>query len=75
MLLETNYLGEIYDRVGGIIRTGPFGSQLHEVDYETEGIPEDMPKNIIDGRISVEDIAHINEVDVARLAQLQIIYS
>src|SRR5260370_38839711 len=62
-------LGEICDEVGGIIRTGPFGSQLHESDYTEEGIPVVMPKNIVDGKISVEDIARIGEDDVVRLAQ------
>jgi type I restriction enzyme S subunit len=54
-------LGEICDEVGGVIQTGPFGSQLHESDYVEEGIPVVMPKNIVDGRISTEDIARISE--------------
>jgi type I restriction enzyme S subunit len=62
-------LGEICDKVGGIIRTGPFGSQLHESDYKEKGIPVVMPKNIVDGKISLEGIARISEDDVTRLAQ------
>ncbi len=69
MDLSLNTLGAICDRVGGIIRTGPFGSQLHESDYTLEGIPVVMPKNIVDGKVSVEDIARINETNVERLAQ------
>src|SRR5947209_2326782 len=69
MQLTICTLGEICDEVGGTIRTGPFGSQLHESDYLRDGIPVVMPKNIIDGKLSVEDIALIGEVDVARLAQ------
>jgi type I restriction enzyme S subunit len=69
MQLTTRTLGEICDEVGGTIRTGPFGSQLHESDYVRDGTPVVMPKNIIDGKLSVEDIAFIGEVDVARLAQ------
>ncbi len=60
-------LGEVCDEVGGVIQTGPFGSQLHESDYVEEGVPVVMPKNIIDGRISTEDIARISEVDAKRL--------
>jgi len=69
MRLDRHSLGEICGKVGGIIRTGPFGSQLHESDYKEEGIPVVMPKNIVDGKISIEGIARISEDDVARLAQ------
>ncbi len=69
MKLDRHSLGEICDKVGGIIRTGPFGSQLHESDYKEEGIPVVMPKNIVDGKISTEGIARISDDDVARLAQ------
>jgi len=69
MQLKLNTLGEICDAIGGIIRTGPFGSQLHESDYTEEGIPVVMPKNIVDGKISVDDIARIGETDIKRLAQ------
>lgn len=55
----TRTLGEICDEVGGIIRTGPFGSQLHQSDYQDEGLPVVMPKDIVDGRVSVEGIARI----------------
>jgi type I restriction enzyme, S subunit len=61
-------LGEVCDRVRGTIRTGPFGSQLHESDYVDDGIPVVMPKNIIDGRIDTRDIAYIDEATAARLA-------
>ncbi len=62
-------LGEICDDVGGIIQTGPFGSQLHESDYVDEGVPVVMPKNIIDGRIIEDGIAYITEETAARLAR------
>ena len=62
-------LGDICDEVGGIIRTGPFGSHLHESDYVEQGTPVVMPKNIIDGKISVEDIAYIGDDDTHRLSQ------
>ena len=40
---------------------GPFGSQLHQSDYTEEGVPVVMPKDIINFRISVDDIARILE--------------
>lgn len=69
MELIAQTLGDISDEVGGIIRTGPFGSQLHESDYKESGIPLVMPKNILGGIISTEDIAYIGEDDANRLSQ------
>ncbi len=66
---KTNTLGEVCDEVGGIIQTGPFGSQLHESDYVEDGIPVVMPKNIIDGKIDTGDIAFIKSEDADRLAR------
>jgi len=62
-------LGEICDEVGGAIRTGPFGSQLHQSDYQDEGIPVVMPKDIVGEKLSEESIARIGVEDVARLSQ------
>jgi type I restriction enzyme S subunit len=50
--LNTKTLGEICDQGGGEVKTGPFGSQLHQSDYVDDGIPVVMPKNIIDGKVS-----------------------
>src|SRR6266404_5015820 len=69
MSWATSTLGQISDEVGGIIQTGPFGSQLHESDYVIDGIPVVMPKNIVDGRISTEEIAQISEGDAERLSR------
>ena len=65
-------LGDICDEVQGTIRTGPFGSQLHESDYCQEGHPVVMPKNILDGRVSTDEIAHIGDEDADRLNQHQL---
>ncbi len=67
--LMTRTLGSICDEVGGIIRTGPFGSQLHESDYTCDGTPVVMPKDLVNGGISDEGIARIGDANVERLSQ------
>ena len=62
-------LGEICDEVDGSIRTGPFGSQLHESDYSDQGTPVVMPKDIIEGRVSQVSIARVSDEHVQRLFQ------
>jgi type I restriction enzyme S subunit len=63
----TRTLGDVCDEVDGVIQTGPFGSQLHESDYVNDGIPVVMPKNIVDGKVDISDIAFINQEDADRL--------
>lgn len=67
MRFEKKKLGEICDDVGGIIQTGPFGSQLHKKDYIKDGIPVVMPQDIIDGSICIDNIARISQSDIERL--------
>ncbi|GHT78732.1 hypothetical protein FACS189464_2690 [Bacteroidia bacterium] len=43
---EVVKLGTIINDGGGLIQTGPFGSQLHANEYTEEGIPVIMPQNI-----------------------------
>ncbi len=51
----------ICSRDGGLIQTGPFGSQLHQSDYTETGVPVVMPKDIVHGRVATEGIACISE--------------
>ncbi len=69
MIWEKMSLGELIKSFGGKIQTGPFGSQLHQHDYKSEGIPVVMPKDIINDRIETGSIAKINEADVDRLSK------
>jgi len=66
---ETTTLGEICQRGGGSIQTGPFGSQLHASDYVEVGIPSIMPQNIGDNRVVPDGIARITEKDAKRLGR------
>lgn len=67
MSWSNSTLGELTERDGGLIQTGPFGSQLHQADYRPEGIPVIMPKDIADGRVSVESVARVSEETANRL--------
>lgn len=69
MKWEKNTLGELVKSYGGKIQTGPFGSQLHQHDYKTEGIPVIMPKDIINDKIETISIARINDDDADRLGK------
>jgi type I restriction enzyme S subunit len=62
-------LGALVAQDGGIIQTGPFGSQLHQSDYEIDGVPVIMPKDIIDGRVALDGVARVGEEMAQRLAR------
>lgn len=62
-------LGDLEAESGGVIQTGPFGSQLHMSDYSEVGIPVVMPTNIRELRISTEGIARVADAHVERLAR------
>ena len=62
-------IGELCDVGGGKVKTGPFGSQLHQSDYQDTGIPVVMPKNIINGKIDESSIARVSEFHVERLSK------
>jgi len=60
-------IGEISDKGGGEVKTGPFGSQLHQSDYQEIGTPVVMPANIINWQINQSRIARVSEGHVQRL--------
>ncbi len=65
----TRPLGDICDEGDGFIRTGPFGSQLHQSDYTKVGTPVVMPKDIIEDKVDESEIARISDEDLERLSQ------
>lgn len=65
-------LGQLCDDGGGEIKTGPFGSQLHQSDYSSDGTPVVMPKDILEGRLSEFSVARVGSEHVQRLAQHQL---
>jgi len=61
-------LRKIADDAGGRIRTGPFGSQLHQADYVPLGTPVVMPANLISGEIVEHGIARIGSEMASKLS-------
>ncbi|MGD0090486.1 MAG: restriction endonuclease subunit S [Planctomycetota bacterium] len=66
---KVSTLGPEVERCGGVVQTGPFGSQLHASDYVVEGVPVVMPQDISNRRVRTDDIAHIREADAHRLGR------
>jgi type I restriction enzyme S subunit len=60
-------LGEAVAETGGLLQTGPFGSQLHASDYSLVGTPLIMPVNLGDNVIREAGIARVNAAHAARL--------
>ena len=62
-------LADFVDSHGGVIQTGPFGSQLHASDYVVDGTPVVMPKDISLRRIDTRSVARVRGEDVERLSR------
>ena len=65
-------IGEIARRSGGLLQTGPFGSQLHAHEYAIDGVPVVMPQDMVDGELSTKNIARITERKANALARHRI---
>lgn len=68
-MIPTRTLASIIAEHGGAIQTGPFGSQLHQSDYASEGIPFVMPKDIVDGRVNEATVARVPEEKARQLSR------
>ncbi|WP_422490450.1 restriction endonuclease subunit S [Endozoicomonas sp. ALE010] len=62
-------LSSIIESHGGLIQTGPFGSQLKQAEYTPDGIPVVMPKDIIGGTICTDNIARVSEQKAEQLSR------
>ena len=54
------------------MQTGPFGSQLKRAEYADDGVPVIMPRDIRNGEVSSETVAHVSEATANRLARHRI---
>ena len=57
-------LGEVCD---GALQTGPFGSQLHAHEYQEEGVPVLMPKDLKNCRANLETAAKVSQTRAEQL--------
>lgn len=67
MTEEMITLGKAVERTGGVLQTGPFGSQLHASDYAAVGTPVIMPVNLGDNQIIESGVARVSDAHVMRL--------
>ena len=72
MRLEVLSLGDAVREDGGVLQTGPFGSQLKQAEYADEGVPVIMPKDIQNGEVATETVARVPEATADRLARHRI---
>jgi type I restriction enzyme S subunit len=66
---KVSTLGDVVHSNGGLIQTGPFGSQLHAHEYVHEGVPVIMPQAIENERINTFQIARITPKKAAKLSR------
>lgn len=66
-------LGDVISDGGGVIQTGPFGSQLHAREYVDEGVPVIMPQDLSAGTVSVQQIARVREAKARELRRHRVL--
>ena len=62
-------LGPLIEADGGVLQTGPFGSQLKQAEYSDYGIPVIMPKDIEYGQVNTKTVARVPEATADRLSR------
>jgi type I restriction enzyme S subunit len=70
-VMEQARLEEVCVREGGI-QTGPFGSQLHQEDYVTDGTPIITVEHLGDNRIVHQNLPRVCDEDHVRLSRYQL---
>jgi type I restriction enzyme S subunit len=62
-------LGDLVGAAGGLVKTGPFGSQLHASEYtnDHDGVPVVMPKDMLNGRVDRDSVSRVSEIVAERL--------
>ncbi|KQM30739.1 hypothetical protein ASF03_20095 [Rhizobium sp. Leaf68] len=62
-------LGAVAKATGGIVQTGPFGSQLHQSDYVSAGLPVVMPANLTYSGFRHGDFSYVSHETTERLSK------
>lgn len=62
-------LGAVAKATGGIVQTGPFGSQLHQSDYVSAGLPVVMPANLTYSGFRHGDFSYVSLETTERLSK------
>ena len=57
----------------GALQTGPFGSQLHADEYQDEGVPVLMPKDLVSCRANLSTAARITVARAEELAKHKVV--
>jgi len=62
-------LGDLVGAADGLIKTGPFGSQLHASEYtdDQRGVPVVMPKDMLNGRVDRDSVSRVSDAVAERL--------
>lgn len=61
------------DICNGALQTGPFGSQLHAAEYQDEGVPVLMPKDLLKCRANLSTAARIAPERAEELAKHKLV--